>query len=245
MRELALGVAIVAAGCGGIVTDTSGQDGGSGAVRGSSGGTVNHGSGGTTAKGGGSGTGGPTGTGNRGTGATTTGPKCGNGVIETGEQCDGTVRTSSCSTATMGAHPLGTLKCSPSCLIDTSSCTTSGTGGFVGTGGATSVAGSTASGGTTAIDQCLMSPSLLTQDCTSSCGCKVCPDAYAACRRDGGCAWILACAHQAGCVSVDQCYQTTCAGIIDRAGGRTSPGAKYADPALGCLAQNGCGVACN
>jgi hypothetical protein len=73
--------------------------------------------------------------------------KCGNGVIDSGEKCDGTkLGTATCSSATAGAKPAGTLACTKSCGFDTTKCTAGGTGG-TGTGGTGGVAGTSGSGG--------------------------------------------------------------------------------------------------
>ncbi|HEX4335716.1 MAG TPA: hypothetical protein VH062_07350 [Polyangiaceae bacterium] len=258
MRGFALSAAVVAAACGGIVTDSRG-DGGNGATgngatgNGATGATTGlgarTGSGGTTGKGGGAGKaggvakGGTTGgAGVPGTGAGPVAGPCGDGVVEVFEECDPAVLVNlTCADLTMGAFPAGTVGCNKSCQYDTSGCYSAGSGGSVGTGGFTGVGAM----GNDPFSRCESTPSIFANDCTETCGCKVCPDVYAACRADGGCAWILACAQQSGCASVDQCYQTQCSTIIDRAGGRSSPGAKYADAALSCLAQFGCGVACN
>ncbi|HEX3594353.1 MAG TPA: hypothetical protein VHU80_04605 [Polyangiaceae bacterium] len=244
MRGFAVGIAIVAAGCGGIVVDHD-RDGGVS----NSGAAANEG--GTNGKAGGTakpGTGGRSGTGAAGSHVNLT---CGNGVLDPDEECDSLVQ-STCATVTMGARPFGTIKCTPTCTFDSSGCTGSiGAGGFVGTGGVTGRGGgATATGGRlgsggVSFSECETTSSLLTNDCTEDCGCKFCPDVYAACKRDGGCSWVLACAQQNGCVSVDTCYQTPCKSIIDRAGGKSSPGATLGDPALACLAKSGCGVTCN
>ncbi|HAA54434.1 MAG TPA: hypothetical protein DCE42_06740, partial [Myxococcales bacterium] len=47
-------------------------------------------------------------------------PVCGNGAIETGEECDGSAIQSTCQGIGFGG---GTLKCNSSCRYDTSSCT--------------------------------------------------------------------------------------------------------------------------
>jgi hypothetical protein len=48
---------------------------------------------------------------------------CGNGILESGEQCDfGTLGTATCDTATGGAQTLGTLACGGGCVFDTSQC---------------------------------------------------------------------------------------------------------------------------
>jgi hypothetical protein len=51
------------------------------------------------------------------------GGSCGNGVVDNGELCDGVdLNGETCSSATMGALPNGTLRCSAGCLLDTSLC---------------------------------------------------------------------------------------------------------------------------
>lgn len=47
---------------------------------------------------------------------------CGDGIVESGEACDGSLGSMTCATATMGALPHGTLKCTK-CLFDTTGCT--------------------------------------------------------------------------------------------------------------------------
>jgi hypothetical protein len=78
-----------------------------------------------------------------GAASTTAAPICGNNVVETGEQCDGTIAMT-CDSATMGAAPVGNVRCT-ACHVDLSGCTTASP---VGTGGSTSVgsAGSTSLG---------------------------------------------------------------------------------------------------
>jgi len=57
---------------------------------------------------------------------------CGNGMIDGAEQCDGAnIGAQSCASATMGAFPLGTLKCAASCVFDMSGCMTM-SGGYAG-----------------------------------------------------------------------------------------------------------------
>lgn len=64
-------------------------------------------------------------------------PYCGNGVIDGGEQCDGS-NLNGATCATQGFSS-GTLSCSSSCTFDTSSCASAaGTGGTSGGGGAPS-----------------------------------------------------------------------------------------------------------
>jgi hypothetical protein len=95
-----------------------------------------------------------------GNGALPVSPTCGNGTIEqqNGEDCDGPINQT-CSTATMGSLPNGTVACT-GCHIDTSKCSSNGpnngagggmgTGGGVGTGGSNNGAGNTSGGGGTA-----------------------------------------------------------------------------------------------
>lgn len=48
---------------------------------------------------------------------------CGNGTIESGEDCDfGTIGGQTCSTATAGVSPYGTLDCGVGCAFDDSGC---------------------------------------------------------------------------------------------------------------------------
>jgi hypothetical protein len=63
---------------------------------------------------------------------------CGNGAVDTGEDCDGTkLNNKNCQSAMMGTYTGGNLKCSSSCRFDFSACTKAmtGTGGRPGTGG--------------------------------------------------------------------------------------------------------------
>jgi hypothetical protein len=70
---------------------------------------------------------------------------CGNGIIESGEVCDGTsLGGESCSSVTMHALPSGVLRCTVTCTFDTSQCSGGtggsgiggmGFGGAIGTGG--------------------------------------------------------------------------------------------------------------
>jgi hypothetical protein len=64
--------------------------------------------------------------------ASTTSPVCGNGIQETGEQCDGSdLGGASCVSRGFSG---GTLSCASSCVFDTSSCTSGGGGGGGGGG---------------------------------------------------------------------------------------------------------------
>jgi len=77
--------------------------------------------------------------------------KCGNGKIEGTEKCDGTALgtpAATCSTATAGAKPTGTLTCSTSCTFNTTGCTAAGgAGGTSGAGGTTGGTGGVGTGG--------------------------------------------------------------------------------------------------
>ena len=54
---------------------------------------------------------------------------CGNGKLDTGEECDGALLNgATCETATMGAFKGGTLACAPSCVFDMRMCTSTGGG---------------------------------------------------------------------------------------------------------------------
>ncbi|HVU02581.1 MAG TPA: hypothetical protein VHE30_12555 [Polyangiaceae bacterium] len=73
-------------------------------------------------------------------GAAPAGPNCGNGVVDPGEQCDGTdLQGQTCASATLSARPDGQLAC-VNCALDASGCSSGaggpggGTGGGVGTG---------------------------------------------------------------------------------------------------------------
>jgi hypothetical protein len=78
---------------------------------------------------------------------------CGNGVVESGEACDGAeLDGETCSSVTVGARTMGTLKCSSQCTFDTTGCvgaSSGGTGGVAGSGGTGGVAGSGGTGGVT------------------------------------------------------------------------------------------------
>lgn len=78
------------------------------------------------------------------------GTKCGNGVIDSGEDCDkDALGGATCASATMNALPNGVLACSANCMFDTSGCSSGGNvGGAGGTGGTD--AGAAGSGGTAA-----------------------------------------------------------------------------------------------
>jgi hypothetical protein len=74
-------------------------------------------------------------------GGAPTSAACGNGQVDIGEACDGmNVGQQTCSSATMGARPIGALACSPTCTLVVTGCASGnpggGTGGMQGTGGA-------------------------------------------------------------------------------------------------------------
>jgi hypothetical protein len=230
-------------GCGGIVKDAGSVDGGDGVGTGEVAGAGGRSGSGQGAGNKTTGAGKASIGGNHGTVAT-----CGDGVLQDKEECDGTqLGGATCGSVTMGFKPAGTLRCSAACTWNISGCVgPNGSGGKVGTGGFTGATGGAigAAGSPVTVDSCVNTPSILGSDCTSMCGCGYCPGVYAACKEDGGCAWILECAHGVGCASLQQCYATGCSSIIDRAGGMNSSGAVHADSALACLAKSGCGIAC-
>jgi hypothetical protein len=86
--------------------------------------------------------------------STDAGNKCGNGKIDTGEECDTDLfNGKDCSTETMGADTAGQLTCDSNCQIVTTDCSAAAsTGGTTGSGGAGGTLGSggAATGGTTA-----------------------------------------------------------------------------------------------
>jgi len=63
---------------------------------------------------------------------------CGNGALDDGEQCDGVLFTSdvgSCSAATLGNLPFGTVACTTSCVVDVTGCFGGSSPGGPSTGG--------------------------------------------------------------------------------------------------------------
>jgi hypothetical protein len=74
------------------------------------------------------------------------GPNCNNGALDPGEQCDGALLGgSTCSSATMGSMPNGTLSC-VNCALVVTGCSTNGVppgtgGGNNGTGGGNGTGG--------------------------------------------------------------------------------------------------------
>ena len=74
---------------------------------------------------------------------------CGNGIMESGEACDGfDFGFQTCSSVTLGSLPNGFLQCTSQCFLDTSFCTggDGGVGGF-GAGGFPPFDGSVGAGG--------------------------------------------------------------------------------------------------
>jgi hypothetical protein len=62
-------------------------------------------------------------------------PGCGNGIVDGKDLCDGgDLNGQTCFSASFGALPSGTLKCTPTCAFDLSGCSGAGEGGL-GTGG--------------------------------------------------------------------------------------------------------------
>jgi pilus assembly protein FimV len=87
-----------------------------------------------------------------GAGGSTTppGPNCGNGAVDSGEQCDGqALNGETCSTATMSAMPRGNLRCAANCTFDLSGCRGArpGQGGAAGAAGAPGTAGAAGAAG--------------------------------------------------------------------------------------------------
>lgn len=77
---------------------------------------------------------------------------CGNGVIDSGEDCDGSdLGGATCASATMNALPSGALSCAADCKFDVSNCSSGvgGTTGAGGSGGSMEGGSMTSSGGTT------------------------------------------------------------------------------------------------
>jgi hypothetical protein len=61
---------------------------------------------------------------------------CGNGILDTGELCDGAnLNNNTCATATGNTMPNGSLSCSSTCALVTSGCSGGNTGGIGGGGG--------------------------------------------------------------------------------------------------------------
>jgi hypothetical protein len=92
------------------------------------------------------------------------GPKCGNGQVDLGEQCDG-ANLAGASCATLFSNGAGTLKCSSYCYYDTSgcyaACTPNCTGKQCGSNGCGGVCGTCSGNDTCQSGSCAA--------CTSSC----------------------------------------------------------------------------
>jgi hypothetical protein len=75
--------------------------------------------------------------------------KCGNGIIDVGEDCDGTnFGGATCASKTMNAMPAGTLVCLTStCKASTSGCQSTGAAGAPGAGGGLGAGGGIGAGG--------------------------------------------------------------------------------------------------
>jgi hypothetical protein len=107
-------VSIESPGCGGIVEEHVGPDGGIELGDGANGGSGGRGSAGAQ----------PHGSGGK------TQPRCGNGRIDPNEDCDGAnLGSQTCASATMGTAPVGTLGCTKACTLDVTDCSFSGIGG--------------------------------------------------------------------------------------------------------------------
>lgn len=69
-------------------------------------------------------------------GSTDGGGRCGDGVINFDEVCDGPdLGGETCATATLNARPVGQVRCSPFCTLDLSGCKGSQNSGGGGSGG--------------------------------------------------------------------------------------------------------------
>lgn len=83
------------------------------------------------------------------------GANCGNGVIDSGEQCDPNplnLNGETCATATVNMSPNGVLGCNADCSLNITMCTAGGVGGASGagaggTGGVSGQGGTGAAGG--------------------------------------------------------------------------------------------------
>jgi hypothetical protein len=187
--------------------------------------------------------------------------RCGNGQIDPGEACDGTLLGgTTCGVITMGTQPVGALRCTSTCALDSSGCRSAGigAGGAIGSGGFTGAGGrssevacydaggvpSPAGGcafGSAAEQLCLQRTSSTSSgSCFQSCTCSLCPSAYTRCIADGACPWVLGCTQQYSCSTIQDCYKMGCSQMVDRAGGLGSVGARYADAVLACRSSIGC-----
>jgi hypothetical protein len=87
---------------------------------------------------------------------------------------------------------------------------------------------------------CLRQAQPITRSCDNRCACRACPSFYSRCLNDGGCRFILACAQMEQCQGVAACMATPCSFMIDRAGGKSSIGARYFDQYSNCMSDFGC-----
>jgi hypothetical protein len=135
-------------------------------------------------------------------------PLCGNGKLDSGEQCDGNkLNGATCGSVTMGSRPNGVLSCSDRCRLDASKCTGSGNGGTGGgpngtggrpnnggrpngTGGVLGTGGSVAASG-----------------CTASADCR---NGQVCCGTRNGAQYAFACARTCGQNSIEaECSQAS------------------------------------
>lgn len=76
---------------------------------------------------------------------------CGNGAIDTGEQCEASptlmLGIETCASATVGTAPNGRLGCNANCTFNVTMCTAGGVGGTSGVGGVGGTAGVGGTGG--------------------------------------------------------------------------------------------------
>jgi hypothetical protein len=208
------------------------------------------------------------------TGGSGTTARCGNGILDPGESCDGALfGGATCASVTLGAKVEGTLTCS-GCKISIVACGSGassggapGIGGFPGVGGLNGAGGlfgvggdaacynaggvayptGTCSTGDTAQKACygeVSGTQVGSLGCELDCSCANCASVYARCASDGGCNWLLPCAVGAGCTTMEACYNNGCGSITDRAGGLGSIGSVLADAALACMWKAGCAESC-
>jgi hypothetical protein len=193
--------------------------------------------------------------------------QCGNGQIDTGEECDGPLLNGkTCSTETMGAEPSGVLSCTTECLLETLGCSAgSGTGGFGGGvgggfgvgGGIGGQGGTFGGGGTTGLDEqnaalCLDEyvkrdgvEATTSTTCGPGCNCTLCTAPFATCLSDDGCLAILECAEKFECTTDASCYSpSTCQPEIDQWGGPSGYSMSLFDSAAACSPANGCQLEC-
>jgi hypothetical protein len=115
------------------------------------------------------------------------GRSCGNGRVETPEQCDTfNVGNETCATATSHSMPSGTLLCSTNCTFDISMCSASGGGGFGGITGFGGRAGTTGFDGSTCVP---FGASCSSAACCGNLACfgTCCHPLGASCTNDGDC----------------------------------------------------------